>query len=648
MSCSDRNPKQATAANAAQSDTGRVSQSGSVARDIVLRARAFDRADQLDSARILYALAATKAPAVRDWLHLRAAGVSTEKSVRDDYLDKIELPIALDRRAATVAIALERGGDIDAAVVAYRAAGDPFSALRLGLVRPADSARVTEVRRGIIALLARGASRDATRDAIALFDKTFTSRSADEELVIARAAYAIGLASRSTAGFRVAFASAVGESTDRFSNGLMLARLNRDTEAAAEYARVTGPAVLIASARYQRARALLALGRRSQARTALRQITTEFPSDTSAASSLLLLSDLATDDLRDADARSTLLTVVKRFPQSRHAPSALFRAAIAAYANASYRVAAAEFDSIVKLYPTAGDAVAAGYWSGRAWKQVGDTTNANARWRAVIAREPASYYSVMSAKRLGRTLLGDSSKVVSAYPVVDDVVAASGRIALLKDFGMDTEAQFEYDRLFRDAGTTPQRLVATAHALTGTDQSSRSMALGRRAVDEVGRTAENYRLVYPVLEREALIRFSQANGLDPVLVASLIRQESSFNPRATSPVGARGLMQLMPSVGRTLAQSQGLRGYTDDSLWDPTVSIQLGTRHLQSLFRGGRSIERVLAAYNAGESRVLRWSRKTGTDDPEMFTERIPFVETRDYVRIILRNRAFYSALYQW
>lgn len=107
-------------------------------------------------------------------------------------------------------------------------------------------------------------------------------------------------------------------------------------------------------------------------------------------------------------------------------------------------------------------------------------------------------------------------------------------------------------------------------------------------------------------------------------------------------------MQLMPPVGRTIAQSKGIPGYTDESLYDPAINIRLGTQHLSSLFRRTSQLERVLAAYNAGESRVARWIQKGGAEDPELFVERIPFVETRDYVRSIVRNRAFYSILYDW
>jgi soluble lytic murein transglycosylase len=213
---------------------------------------------------------------------------------------------------------------------------------------------------------------------------------------------------------------------------------------------------------------------------------------------------------------------------------------------------------------------------------------------------------------------------------------------------MDVEAGFENDGLFREALGNPTRMIATAHALAGTDQASRSIALGRRAIDEIGHSPENYRLYFPVLERETLISSSKENGLDPVLVAALIRQESNFNPLATSPAGARGLMQLMPAVGKAIADTKGIGPWDPDLLYQPATNIKLGTAHLSGLAHRYAEVVKVLAAYNAGESRVEKWSSKVGAADPEVFTERIPFVETRDYVRTIVRNRAYYQALYPW
>jgi soluble lytic murein transglycosylase len=228
------------------------------------------------------------------------------------------------------------------------------------------------------------------------------------------------------------------------------------------------------------------------------------------------------------------------------------------------------------------------------------------------------------------------------------VDSAVGRIATLKDLGMDTEAGFEYTRLFRDASSSQPRLLATAHALSGTEESERSIALGRKALDQLGRSPANLRLYFPIVEREALIQSAKENSLDPVLVAALIRQESEFNPKATSGAGARGLMQLMPSVGRGLAAAKGIGPWDPALLYQPAINIRLGTVHLAGLLHEYPNVERVLAAYNAGESRVAKWATKAAANDPEIFTERIPFVETRDYVRAVMRNEEFYRLLYRW
>ena len=84
----------------------------------------------------------------------------------------------------------------------------------------------------------------------------------------------------------------------------------------------------------------------------------------------------------------------------------------------------------------------------------------------------------------------------------------------------------------------------------------------------------------------------------------------------------------------------------DQLLFDPDVSLELGTAHLRAALSATSNLPRALAAYNAGGSRVRRWARRTGASDPELFIERIPFVETRDYVRIVLRNIELYRALH--
>jgi soluble lytic murein transglycosylase len=616
-------------------------------RALVLRARELDRADSLDAARSAYEQAAQKLPQLSDWLYLRAAGVTGDSSARAAYYAKLRTDVARERIRVTDAIARERTRDFAGAIRAYNALGQRLDALRLRINPPADDASRTAARGELLLVIASSNNSADAREAIDLFDKVFTTTTPSEELVIARAASKSGLPDRGATAYEKALGARLGDVDDNVGYGSVLFRLRRYADAATQFAKVRAPPKLAAAAQYQRARAQIALGNTEAGRSTLRAITTAYPRDTSAASALLLLADLATDDNRDQDARQTLNALLKRFPTGRHATSGRFRAGMIAYIQGDRKNAAVEFDSLLALDSNSTEALAASYWAGRSYAALGDKTRSKSRWRSIVVKEPLSYYAVVAAKRLDTTLVAPDRSPAN-YARVPAIDTAMNRIVGLKDVGMDVEAGFENDRLFRDALGNPTRMIATAHALAGTDQASRSIALGRRAIDEIGHSPENYRLYFPVLERETLISSSKENGLDPALVAALIRQESNFNPLATSPAGARGLMQLMPAVGKTVADTKGIGPWDPDLLYQPATNIKLGTAHLSGLAHRYPEVVKVLAAYNAGESRVEKWSTKAGAADPEVFTERIPFVETRDYVRTILRNRAYYQALYPW
>jgi soluble lytic murein transglycosylase len=127
----------------------------------------------------------------------------------------------------------------------------------------------------------------------------------------------------------------------------------------------------------------------------------------------------------------------------------------------------------------------------------------------------------------------------------------------------------------------------------------------------------------------------------------LIRQESGFDPAARSAADARGLMQVMPSLGATFAAREQITGWDPVLLYQPDLNVHFGLAHLAEVLRRYDRVEHALAAYNAGGTPVRGWLELTGTRaDPEVFIERIPYVETRDYVRIVLRNREIYRVLY--
>jgi len=180
-----------------------------------------------------------------------------------------------------------------------------------------------------------------------------------------------------------------------------------------------------------------------------------------------------------------------------------------------------------------------------------------------------------------------------------------------------------------------------------------------RAIEVIKHTVPNYfAMDVPELPRtywEALFpkpywtelkKFSTLNALDPYLVASLVRQESEFNPNAVSNKNAAGLMQLLPSTGKKVAKEVKLRHFNQSQLLTPGVNLQLGTRYFRSMVDKFGAFEYALAAYNAGSDRVQDWLSQGKFRDPQEFVESIPFTETREYVQAILRNSNVYRQLY--
>ena len=143
-----------------------------------------------------------------------------------------------------------------------------------------------------------------------------------------------------------------------------------------------------------------------------------------------------------------------------------------------------------------------------------------------------------------------------------------------------------------------------------------------------------------------LKKFSSQNALDPYLVASLIRQESEFNPGAVSQANAVGLMQFLPKVGKNVAKEEKLKHFPRTQLFTPEVNLQLGTRYFREMVDKFGAFEYALAAYNAGSDRVDDWQGQGKYRDPQEFVESIPFTETREYVQAILRNANVYRQLY--
>ena len=614
---------------------------------LVLLGQAFEGIGTFDSASQGYRSAADLLPLVRDWLLLRAVGTATEPSTRAALAGSIGDTVVRNRLPLTTALALARAGDTLAAIGAYDAAGAPLPAFRLRAAM-ADSAERRALGAELLAFISERSGSGPARGGVLLLDSLRLPLTTSQQLTIARSAARSGPLGRASDAYAAVFAGPGGTSEDRFEWGEVLFRLGRYKDAVTQYRRVTQPKSLAAAAGYRIARSMVRDGRTPEGVAQLRRVVKRWPADTSAATALYLLADLATDDRDDRVARSTFLQIVRKHPASRLAGAAAFRAAIIAYADSMYEVAARELDAVDERKGTNPEALPALYWSGRAWAGMGDTARSATRWRDVIARDSMSYYADAAARRLGVPPWTPAASP-DTFALVPDLDTLARRADFLDHLMLDNEAALERARLGRAAGTSSERLMAAADLMRRHSLPNQAISLARRAQNAgAPRDARLYRLLYPLGFPAALRGEAMRAGVDAPLVAALTRQESLFDPDATSAAGARGLMQVMPDVGKRVAQGLGYPEWDAVLLYQADANLEIGATHLRALLEMEGSVVEVLAAYNAGAHRVVRWKTRSGSEDPELLTERIPFVETRDYVRIVQRNRNLYQALYEW
>ena len=151
------------------------------------------------------------------------------------------------------------------------------------------------------------------------------------------------------------------------------------------------------------------------------------------------------------------------------------------------------------------------------------------------------------------------------------------------------------------------------------------------------------RLFYPLPYYDLTLKYAQAYNQDPYLLSAMMKVESSFRPSAVSVKGARGLMQIMPETGLSVADQLGLTDFNVDQLFIPEINIRIGACYLAGLedeFNGNVTL--MLAAYNGGIGNVTEWLADGHINE----IENIPFPETRHYIKKVLRYHKIYSHLY--
>lgn len=404
-----------------------------------------------------------------------------------------------------------------------------------------------------------------------------------------------------------------------------------------------------AEALYLAGRAQYRQGRSQEGQRTLARLPQEFPGQEAVTRGLYLLADLKHDDQEIAAARRYYRQAADAAPHLNEAGLALMRLGGLDLLAGDYEAAAEIFEEYRRLHPDGRRWSQSTYWAARAYDGLGQPSRSEALLRELRVEDPLSLYGIRAASLLGVPVLPE----LSSGPPADAVAGGEytdglQRLDVLHELGRGGDLGREADRLRARLEGDPAAEYALAEALIERDRAPAGITMGwtlyRRNGQWDGRLL---RIVYPFPYRTLVLPEAAARGLDPYLVAGLIRQESAFSPTVSSGAGAIGLMQVMPETGRMLASEAGLSGYDPALLRQPDVNVHLGTRYLATMLdRFEGDLPLVLSAYNAGPTRAARWRNLPEARDPELFTERVPYPETRDYIRHVTTNRALYRALY--
>jgi len=442
---------------------------------------------------------------------------------------------------------------------------------------------------------------------------------------------------------------------------------------------------------YLLGRAYLVDGQYDKARQAFAQVYERYGRP----SALLRIGGVLVRRNQEEEAIATYEEFVRRFPLHDLAPEALWQAAKAAERNNHFDVAENSYRRLADTYPDSPYRDEAGwsigftfycreeyekalvvfqrlsqmarephivdqslFWAGKTAERLGQDDQARTYYRRAARGFPRSYYSAR-AVALGyldevplkpRPSMALRAPAATAAPI-DASARYLQRAQALYRLGLPELARRELQTAehLNENDIDVLRTIRDRYEAFGF--WNWAMRLSTRIFVSNGGRGEIHH-IYPNYYWDQIVQAAGEAKIDPYLVLSVIRQESSFKEDAVSRAGALGLMQIMPQTGRLLARSLGMRRFERRSLLDPEISIRLGSRFLGDQVRQfaagparDMGFELGLAAYNAGPHNARQWLERFPHEDPDAFVERIPYRETRLYVKLVLKNYTIYKAL---
>lgn len=343
----------------------------------------------------------------------------------------------------------------------------------------------------------------------------------------------------------------------------------------------------------------------------------------------------------------------KRFPDSPVREEVQWRLAWLHYLRRDYDRAYSVFG---RLAANKGDGryeTGALFWQARAAQKTDRADEAQRIFLQILNAQEESYYKGPAARWLEKMGVAVAEKKAASPDLLPETAPSFSadqsfhlsRAQELARLSLNQLAVAELDEIRNSIQDDPPVKLALMREYGRNGAYGRSVALANQMTlpsDELNR----YR--FPLAFWETIRKIAAERGLDPYLVLALIRQESIFDPKALSPASAFGLMQLLPSTAARAAAQLGLAPPQPPELYKPELNLTLGIHYLKELLqRYSNDPVKAIAAYNAGESAVARWEKQIAAEDKEEFIERIPYSETRLYVKLVLRNHRVYRKIYE-
>jgi peptidoglycan lytic transglycosylase len=408
------------------------------------------------------------------------------------------------------------------------------------------------------------------------------------------------------------------------------------------------------------------------------------PTDPQAVDYLMSAARTLERDNRLEEAAQVWQRVADEYPDSTQTSLALFLAGIVQYRRADYQAALPIFQRSLLLSTEKEDQARAYLWIGKTQDQLGDETAKSTAWQQAQAIDPTGYYS----ERARDLLIGRSPfeappsynidveleaeradaaawvRVTFGLPADTDLsglgpLAGDLRIVRGTEFwelGLYDEARLEFEVLRESVSVSPENSFRLANYLLDLGLYRSAIFAARQVLtlaglDEhatsLGAPPYFNHIRYGTYYADLIVPDAQAENYNPLFLFSVVRQESLFEGFVRSTAGARGLMQIVPSTGASIARSVGWPvDFDPEDLYRPFVSLRLGTDYLASNQKQlDGDIYAALAAYNGGPGNAAAW-KELAPDDPDLFLEVVRFQETRDYIRMIYEIYTIYRTLY--